>query len=218
MARFPRAEAVVIPNGVVVPAALPARATGGDGALRLLSLGRLDPIKGIENLLHACATLKKAGPLGLGRPFSLTIAGAGDAAYTRALTDLVAALSLGDQVKLVGPVHGDEDKALLFAGADLFVAPSHRENFGIAIAEALAHGLPVIASRGTPWRGLEERGAGLWVQNDPESLASAIVRASALPLAEMGLRGRAWVQEAFSWDRAAADMIAVYLRLLKEAP
>jgi glycosyltransferase involved in cell wall biosynthesis len=210
-ARIPGAEVVVIPNGVIVPPASPARAVKADGALRLLSLGRLDPIKGLDNLLHACAELRRAEPA---RPFTLTVAGAGDAAYTRSLTDLIAALSLGDAVKLLGPVHGDADKARLFAGADLFVAPSHRENFGIAIAEALAHGLPVIAGKGTPWRGLEEHGAGLWVDNDPVSLARAIARAGALPLAEMGERGRAWVEEAYSWDRVAAEMVAVYKRLL----
>lgn len=214
-ARIPGAEVVVIPNGVIVPPVLRAREAPADGALRLLSLGRLDPIKGLENLLHACAALRKGAPdLGFRRPFSLTLAGAGDAAYTRSLTELIAALSLGDGVKLLGQVHGDEAKARLFAGADLLVAPSHRENFGIAIAEALAHGVPVIAGKGTPWRGLEERGAGLWVDNDPQSLSRAIARASALPLAEMGARGRAWVAEAFGWDRVAAEMIATYARLL----
>jgi glycosyltransferase involved in cell wall biosynthesis len=65
-------------------------------------------------------------------------------------------------------------------------------------AEALAHSLPLIAGKGTPWSGLEERGAGLWVENDAQSLARAIEKVAALPLPEMGARGRAWVKEAFS--------------------
>lgn len=219
-ARIPGAAVVVIPNGVIVPPASPARPAKADGALRLLSLGRLDPIKGLDNLLHACAELRRAAPdlagIPFRRAFTLTIAGAGDAAYTRSLTELIRELSLGDAVKLVGQVHGDVDKARLFADADLFVAPSHRENFGIAIAEALAHGVPVIAGTGTPWRELTEREAGLWVDNDPRSLARAIARMSELPLAEMGARGRAWVEAAFSWDRVAAEMITVYEGLLGE--
>jgi glycosyltransferase involved in cell wall biosynthesis len=184
--------------------------------LHLLSLGRLDPIKGLDNLVRACAELKSGAAARPGLPLSLTIAGAGDTAYTRGLADLIAALSLGAEVKMVGEVRGAENKARLFAGADVFVAPSHRENFGLAIAEALAHGLPVIAGKGTPWRGLEEHGAGLWVDNDPSSLARAIAHASALPLAEMGARGRAWVEEAFSWDRVAREMNDVYQSLRED--
>jgi len=203
-ARVPEAKVAVIPNGVVVPPDLLPRPAREGGPLRLLSLGRLHPIKGLDNLVRAAAELKKSGVA-----FTLTIAGRGDAETTRALTDLVTTLSLGAEVKLVGEAHGD-DKTRLFLGSDLFIAPSHRENFGIAIAEALAHGLPVIAGRGAPWSGLVEHDAGLWVDNDPKTLALAITRARALPLAEMGARGRAWVKEAFSWERVAAEMNAVY--------
>lgn len=207
--RFPRAEAVVIPNGVPLPEALPARAPADH--LRLLYLGRLHPIKGIDNLILACAAL---APRGIA--FSLVIAGEGEPAYTEALRALVREHGLGAKITLVGGVKG-EAKARLFAGADLVVAPSHSENFGIVIAEALAHALPVIAGKGTPWRGLDEQGAGLWVSNDPASLAEAITRAAAMPLAEMGARGRAWVARDFSWERVARDMMAVYERQIGRA-
>jgi glycosyltransferase involved in cell wall biosynthesis len=209
--RVPKAEAVVIPNGVHVPEAQGVRDRARDfmpgGVLRLVALGRLHPIKGLDNLIRACGALKHAPG---GAPFTLTLAGAGDAAYTRELEGLIALLSLGATVKLVGEIRGETAKARLFAEADVLVAPSHRENFGIAIAEALAHGVPVIAGRGTPWSGLIERSAGLWVDNTPESLAQAIAAARAMPLAAMGACGRAWALEAYSWDGVAGAMSELY--------
>lgn len=214
--RVPEAETVVIPNGVHVPEAQGERdrerAFMPGGVLRLVALGRLHPIKGLDNLIRACAALKQAPE---GAPFTLTLAGAGDAAYTRALEALIAARSLGDEVKLIGEIRGESAKARLFAGADILVAPSHRENFGIAIAEALAHGVPVIASRGTPWGGLVERSAGLWVDNSPESLARAIAEARGIDLAAMGERGRAWALDAYSWDGVAGSMSELYARLVE---
>lgn len=208
--RFPAAEAVVIPNGVPLPAAIPARSPRAPGdRLRLLFLGRLHPIKAIDQLLLACARLDARGV-----PFSLSVAGDGDPTFTASLRSIVDREGLGDRVTLLGAVKG-EAKERLFAEADVLVLPSHSENFGIAAAEALAHALPVIASRGTPWRGLEAEGAGLWVDNDPESLAAAIARIREMPLAEMGRRGRAWVARDFGWDRVAKDMIAVYERRIQ---
>ena len=92
--------------------------------------------------------------------------------------------------------------------------PSFRESFGIVIAEALAHGVPVIAGRGTPWPRLEEEGAGLWVKHDPESLAAAMDRISAMPLREMGRRGRAWMEREYSWDLVAERTIDLYRRVV----
>jgi glycosyltransferase involved in cell wall biosynthesis len=90
------------------------------------------------------------------------------------------------------------------------LVPSYKENFGIVVAESLAHGIPVIASRGTPWGGLEQKGCGLWVENDPETLASAIRRISTMPMRTMGLRGREWMRRDFSWRSVANQMLDLY--------
>jgi glycosyltransferase involved in cell wall biosynthesis len=207
VARFPKALAVVIPNGVIVP---PETVHLPSETLRLLTLGRLHPIKGIDNLIAACGELRDKG---FG-PFSLTLAGVGDRDYTAQIERRIAELSLGAVVTLAGEVRG-EAKERLFAASDVLVAPSFRENFGNAIAEALAHGLPVIAGKGTPWSGLETHDAGLWVKNDAASLTAAITRAAAMPRAVMGARGRAWVTRDFGWERVADEMIAVYERLMR---
>jgi len=202
--RLPGIETVVIPNGVEVPEKT-AHAEG-NGTLRLLYLGRLHPKKGIENLLAACKLLN-------GSSYRLTIAGAGDARYETGLRQKIQELVLTDRVKMVGEVVG-EAKSNLFENADVVVVPSHTENFGMVVAEALAHAVPVIASKGTPWKRIEEVGCGLWVANDPGSLAHAIERIGDMPLGEMGRRGRSWMAEEFSWKRRAREMRKYYSSLL----
>lgn len=204
--RLPGLPTAVIPNGVKIPenATLVPR----NGPLRLVYLGRLEPKKGLENLLLACRALAD-----LGLSFSLAVGGSGDAKFTAGLKARAAALSLGSIVAFVGPVARDA-KGLFFGNADLAVVPSHVENFCGVVAEALAHGVPVLASHGTPWSRIEQVGCGLWVKNDPESLAIAIQQIARKPLQEMGERGRRWMIAEYSWPAIAQQMFALYSSLL----
>ena len=172
--------------------------------LRLLYLGRLHPIKGIENLLRAIAQTD-AG-------VTLSICGDGDIAYWRSLELLVSDLALGDRVEFHGRIEGDA-KRYEFARADACVVPSFKENFCVVAAESLAHGVPVIASKGTPWARVEEIGCGLWVDNSPESLLAAVQKFRAMPLRDMGQRGREWMGREFSWPVVAEEMAACYEEL-----
>jgi len=208
--RMPRGRFAVIPNGIDVPERV--ERGDSDGTLRLLYLGRIDPKKGIENLLRACASLN--GRLAI--PWRLTIAGgASDSDYARKVFRAMESLGLADRVRFVGPV-GDDEKPRLFADVDLTVVPSHTENFAMVVAESLAHGVPVLASRGTPWARVEEVGCGLWVDNDPESLARAVEQMSRMPLREMGERGRAWMEREFAWPQVAERMIGLYHQLIDD--
>lgn len=204
---FPAVEAAIIPNGIEIPEKVSC--VNGNGVLRLLYVGRFHPIKGIENLLAACQMLDGSPTI----PWSLTIVGGGDQGYTESLLCRTRELALSKQVQMIGEVVGEAKKGF-FEHADIVIVPSHTENFGMVVAEALAHGVPVIAGRGTPWRKLEEIGCGLWVDNDPESLAQAIHTMSKMPLREMGQRGRKWMEEEFAWSRVAQDMSDLYNRLL----
>ncbi len=206
-ARLPGFRAIVVPNGV--EAVDVEHRVKRDGALRLLYLGRLDPIKGLENLVAACARLASQS-----LPWSLTIAGPGDPRYHATLAAEVERYGLHGRVRFVDEVR-DERKWQLFRESDVVVLPSFSENFGMAVAEALAVGVPVIASTGTPWRRVEEVGCGLWVDNDPESLARAISKLSRANLGEMGLRGRAWMRREFSWDGRARQMAELYAELAR---
>lgn len=205
-ARFPRTTIELIPNGVEIPPTL-GREPRGAG-LRLGFVGRLDPKKGVENLLAACRIAKERGA----PAFSLTIAGSGTNEYETELGREIDRLELSNEVTLLGDVRGEE-KRRMYGRTDVVVMPSFTENFGIVVAEALAHGAAVIASTGTPWKEVERKGCGLWVNNDPTSLADAITRINSMPIAEMGERGRRWMAADFSWEKCASEMIALYKSL-----
>jgi glycosyltransferase involved in cell wall biosynthesis len=204
---FPGFPAKVISNGVELPDSLVRR--NEEGKLRLLFLGRIDRIKGIENLLSACAILNRDWR----RNWSLAVAGNGDRRYTEELKIKVTQSGLTEQVNFLGNVSSDA-KRHLFGSSDLAVFPSHSENFGMAVAEALAHAVPVIASRGTPWEAVEREGCGLWINNDAATLAGAIQRMSTMPLTEMGCRGREWMRREFGWQQVANKMVKTYERLV----
>jgi glycosyltransferase involved in cell wall biosynthesis len=208
-ARFPQAKIELIPNGVEIPETLNREPRGA--TLRLGFVGRLDPKKGIENLLAGCRIVKERNA----PAFSLTIAGSGSSEYEAKLSGEIDRLGLRSEVAMLGDIRGEE-KQRMFARTDVVVAPSFTENFGIVVAEALAHGAAVIASTGTPWREVEREGCGLWVANDPATLADAIVKISSMPLAEMGERGRRWMTAEFSWDKCASEMIALYKNMLAQ--
>jgi len=201
LARFPKLRMATIPNGVDVPDDL--NRIDRNGELRLLFIGRLDPKKGIEALLKACRLAD------LSPPWRLAIAGWGAPEYVSQLKEQIHALGLSGHVEMLGAVLSNEKKGL-FERSDVALVPSYTENFAIVVAEALAHGVPVIASKGTPWSRLEEMRCGLWVKNDPESLADAIRNVSTMPLKDMGRRGREWMQREFSWRSVTNQMLALY--------
>ena len=207
-ARIPRtAPTVIVPHGVEIPGRVAAQHRGD--RLRLVFVGRVHPSRGLENLLDACALLSRDGAI----KYSLKIAGWGAAGYADALRRRICELGIADAVAMLGEVEGDR-RRLLFESSDALVLPSHSECFGMVVAEALARGLPVIASRSTPWNELEAAGCGLWVANDPASLAGAIRRLARMPLVKMGEAGRRWVATNYSWERAAVAMLDCYRRLL----
>jgi len=204
---IPKASAVVIANGVEYQDNLPSRNWKPNGRLRLLFLGRLDPKKGIENLLRALAQLSDDS-------IGLTICGMGDPRYAETLRALVRALGLNEQVNFLGHVTGDAKRSA-FLEADICVVPSHSENFGMVVAEALAHGVPVVVSKGAPWAEVEEKGCGRWVENSPDSLAGAILDLRARNLAKMGSNGSAWMRRSFQWKTIADEMLGLYRAVVR---
>jgi glycosyltransferase involved in cell wall biosynthesis len=205
-ARIPKAKAVIVSNGVDIPNAIPERSWMPEGKLRLLYLGRLSPKKGIENLLHAMALLND-------RTVVLSIYGTGDNAYIESLLGLADKLELlNKNVFFVGHVDG-EKKEQTFFQSDVCIVPSYTECFCMVIAEALAHGIPVIASHGTPWADVEKNQCGLWVENEPKSLTEAIMQIRSMKLSEMGMRGRNWIIRDFSWNTVAKEMMGIYRSL-----
>jgi glycosyltransferase involved in cell wall biosynthesis len=205
LSKINSASAVIIRNGIDISKLDRDESRPQVGDVRLLYLGRLHPIKGIENLLRALPMMKTS--------ISLSICGEGDSSYQKELVLLAKELAIADRVHFRGRVDG-EDKERQFRGADLVVVPSFKESFCTVVVESLARGIPVIASRGTPWQSINEVKCGLWVGNSPQELSRAVAQAASMPLREMGLRGRKWMEEEFSWARVVEEMIEQYRALI----
>jgi glycosyltransferase involved in cell wall biosynthesis len=146
----------------------------------------------------------------------LVIAGPDDHGHRAEVERVIASERLEASVILAGRVVGD-DKNKLLARASYLILPSVAENFGNVVAEALAHRVPVIASTGTPWRGLHDRECGWWIQPTVEGLAAAIDDALTLRAESriaMGERGRSWMIEEFSWPKVARGMSDLYANVV----
>lgn len=203
--------AAVIRYGVDVPA--PVAAPPADGPRTALFLSRLHPIKGLPDLVAAWAAVRPEG-------WRLVIAGPDEVGHQAEVERQVQVAGLGGAVSFAGPV-ADAAKWDAYRAADLFVLPTHSENFGIVVAEALAAGLPVLTTRGAPWEALVTHRAGWWTDVGAEPVAAALREATAAPpdaLRAMGARGRTYVEGHLSWDRAAAEHLALYRWLLGEGP
>lgn len=183
----------------------------------LLFLSRIHPKKGLDNLLLVWKTLANQFP-----DWHLIIAGSDLIGYQTKLEIMTAELGLGHQTTFTGMLSG-QYKASALSNADLFVLPTHSENFGIAIAESLAYKVPVITTKGTPWQDLEQNGCGWWIDNTQQALTDALVEGMEMSSQErqvMGLRGRSLVETKYAWNAIAFQMASVYQWILRgeEAP
>lgn len=200
----------VIPNGVE---AQPPTSSGGRvGPPRVaLFLSRLHPKKGLPDLVAAWAMVRPAG-------WELWIAGPDEDGHEATVRALVRAAGLDAVVRFLGPLMGAH-KAEALAHAAFVVLPTHGENFGLVVAEALAAGVPVLTTKAAPWSELVAAQAGWWVDVGAEALAAALTEACAAPpavLEAMGVRGRALVAARFAWPGIARRMASVYRWLAGE--
>lgn len=201
-----RKPVAVIPNGIDVPE-LPAGLQRGK---RLVFLSRIDPVKGVDLLLHAWAAVADDFP-----DWELVIAGPITTGYAASMQELAKKLR-APRVNFVGEMQGEAKRRLLF-GASSFVLPTHSENFGIAVAEALAHGLPVITTTRTPWTELSGRNCGWCITPDEDALREVLRDVLSRPLPElhkMGASGRDWMERNYAWGRVAEMMMQSYEWLL----
>jgi glycosyltransferase involved in cell wall biosynthesis len=207
---------VTVPNGVDVPEERPwPLGSGVVKAVRrrrtALFLGRIYPIKGLPMLVEAWARVRPGGWL-------LQIAGPDEAGHQKEVERAVTAAGLDEVVSFIGPV-GPEMKKSAFFDADLFVLPTHSESFGMVVAEALAHGLPVLTTTRAPWSILREGGCGWWVDATVDGIADGLRQATRLnsdTLRSMGAKGRALVNAKFSWKHVADLMLLTYEAILTD--
>jgi len=214
------APAVVVPNGLDLEqyASLPAAGTFrarhpeiGDRRL-VLYLSRLNFKKGLDVLIPAFArAARRYGDL------HLVLAGPDDGMKTAAEA-WVAAEGIAGRTTFAGMLD-HPTKLAAFRDATMFALPSYSENFGIAIVEAMACGLPVaISDRVNIWREIEEAGAGLVAPPEVDAVVRQIeaMVGDATGAAAMGQKGRALVAERFSWARIASELETVYRSLARD--
>ncbi|MDD3320483.1 MAG: glycosyltransferase [Paludibacter sp.] len=199
-------KAEIIPNGIELTPL--KRKTEWKTVQNILFLSRVHPKKGIELLIDAVAQLKNP-------QLTVTIAGEGDLGYIETLKKLATQKKVDKQLNFIGAVYGNE-KWELFKNTDLFILPTYSENFGIVVAEALATGLPVITTTGTPWQELETEKCGWWIDLSVDNLVQAISEAihkDAIQLEEMGQRGRKLVENKYEIKAVALQMKEFYERI-----
>jgi glycosyltransferase involved in cell wall biosynthesis len=193
----PEARTRVVPNGIEPSSFDPGRERGKT----VLCATRLLRRKGVQ---HVVASMGKLPP-----EWRLVVAG--DGPFLPELQRLAA--PLGGRVTFTGwQDNGAPEYRSLFETSGIFALPSEAESFGLALLEAMAAGMPVVATKGT---GCEEvvGDAGLLVPpNDPGAVGEALSRLaedSALR-AYFGTAARKRVEDRFSWDAVARDYLAVY--------
>ena len=198
-----RQPVAIIPNGIDIPELLPKEEKEGR---TLLFLGRIHPVKGLDMLLPAWRAVQDRFP-----EWHLKIVGPDNRGYLGEMQHLASELRL-ERVEFSGALFGAQ-KWQAYRDADLFVLPTYSENFGMAVAEALASGTPAIVTRGAPWAGLQQQQAGWWIDIGVEPLVACMEDAFAQSedkLQAMGQRGRSWMLADYSWAHVGRQMAEVY--------
>ena len=176
----------------------------------LLFLGRVHIKKGPDLLLQAFAQVLHDLPAALTRDLHLVMAGPNDHDFGAEMLQLSKDLRIDHRVVWTGMVTGDL-KWGAFRAAEAFVLPSHQENFGISVAEALACAVPVLISdQVNIWREIAEDGAGLVEKDDLPGTVNLLERwlkASTAERQAMGQKALASYHLRFSADEAAASLI-----------
>ncbi|MEM1255554.1 MAG: glycosyltransferase [Cyanobacteria bacterium P01_H01_bin.21] len=173
----------------------------------LLFMSRIHPKKGLDNLLMVWKDLQYEFP-----DWHLVLAGPDSSDYLSEVLNFSKKLGISETVTFTGMLVEDYKDAALW-NSELFVLPSYSENFGIAIAEALAYEVPAITTKGTPWQDLEQHECGWWIDVDKHSLFDSLHEAMSLPeerRKDMGRRGRKLVESKYSWASVGEKMSIVY--------
>lgn len=202
----------VAPNGVTLPEASATMAGTAHWLTRHPQLGqrrvalfysRLHRKKRIKELLDIWATLRPAN-------WTLLVVGIPEEYSIEILQAMADHAGVADSV-IVADGRGQPPP---YGVASLFVLPSHSENFGMVVGEALASSVPVLVTDSTPWRQAQESGAGWCVPwGDFASCLASALRLPAAELRRMGSQGRQMVQREFTWEAAAHRLTGFYALL-----
>jgi glycosyltransferase involved in cell wall biosynthesis len=202
-------------RGVIVPLGIDDEVFQGNGsdasvksAPYVLALSRLDEKKGLDLLI---AAFEDAAGRAAHTQWRLVIAGDGPADYVARLRTIAASSPAASRITFSGWVAGAE-KLRLLREASLFALPSHQENFGISVVEAMASGVPVLVTPGVNLaRDIRDAGAGWVVERNQTAVAAALAAAMADEAEARGRGARArGFAERFRWPSVASRLIRMY--------
>ncbi|BAY36695.1 hypothetical protein NIES2111_10260 [Nostoc sp. NIES-2111] len=212
-----RSPSFVVPHGLYIPHLIPdarqrlrQQLNLPDDEPIILFLSRLHPKKGLDYLIPALGKLSNYR-------FTFVIAGSGDADYESKIKSLVITHNLQNRTHFRGFVKG-ENKDSLLQGSDLFVLTSYSENFGVAVVEALAAGIPAIITPGVALANMvTQEKLGYVAEFDVTAIATSIKQALDTPqeAKARGDRARKFISENYTWDCIASKLISVYSEMKK---
>ncbi|MGB3533828.1 MAG: hormogonium polysaccharide biosynthesis glycosyltransferase HpsP [Microcoleaceae cyanobacterium] len=209
-------EDIVMPLGVDPPVAVSSTPPESGQCPRILFLSRIEPKKGLDILIPA---LEKVLASGIEFQFILAGSNPQDPGYERKIQQQIQQSTLSQYTTLTGFVTG-EKKAALLDSADLFILPSYYENFGIAVAEAMVAGVPVVISKGVQiWPAVQQAQAG-WVGLGEVSEMTNLIQIALQSATERQVRGlnaQAYALEHYSWEAIATMMIQAYQDILNNS-
>jgi glycosyltransferase involved in cell wall biosynthesis len=163
---------VVIPNYLE----LPIKENRDIPEKYLLYVGRIAPIKALDNLINGLIKSENF----IKSEYKLFLAGYKQGDFYDVLKKIITANNLSDRIVFLGNIEGDE-KNRLYSNAYFTFLVSHSENFGNVVLESMAQGTPVVASQGTPWQLLEQTNSGFWIKNDVEHITEYVDNILQLP-------------------------------------
>lgn len=212
---------VVIPNGIFLEEVEPLPPAGSfygrhpelSGRPYILFLSRLHYKKGLDYLGDAFAEVAQKLP-----EVQLVVVGPDDGAQAQ-FEAAVTQAGLQNRVHIIGPLYG-KDKLAAIVDARCFCLPSRQEGFSVAIAEAMACGVPVVISDACHFPEVAEVGAGIVVKLDASAVADGLVRVLSDPAAarKMGQAGRELITTRYTWPSIAQQTLAAYDRAMQTTP
>ena len=179
----------------------------------VLFLSRLAPIKGLDLLADAWMRLKEFHDA-----WHLLIVGDDTQGYSKVVKQDYARIVTDGSATLPGPVYG-RDKFNLLKSVEGFVLPTRSENFGIAVQEALAAGMPVVCTKGAPWGKIQDVGAGWWVDISVDGIERGLRNMMSLSVGQrsnMGFCGRKFVIDDFGWKTIVTKQVSIYKQINHE--
>ena len=205
----------VIPNGInLKDYPLRKDSIANTNKRKLLFLSRIHFEKGYVVVLFAWSKIPEV----LRADWEMEIVGSGDRDYLESLQIKIKNLNLQSQIKITGPKYGKE-KIQIYHSSDLFILPSYSENFGMVVAEALSCGIPVITTKGTPWKDLEDSNAGSWIDLGIIPLQETLkqyLQKDRSELKQMGINGRKLVEEKYSIESVGTKFKELYYWMLNK--